>query len=75
MKRFHDDTQDQLERNLSDFLDAYKHAPHVKILSALTPYEFICTKWIQEPEIFKQDPCHQMPGLNSLLGHFGLDIT
>jgi len=31
----------------------------------LTPYEFICKQWTDEPELFKIDPIHQMPGLNT----------
>ncbi|MFW1664851.1 hypothetical protein ACG9H0_04070, partial [Acinetobacter ursingii] len=31
----------------------------------LTPYEFICKQWTDEPELFKIDPIHQMPGLNN----------
>ncbi len=65
VKRFPNDTQDQIQPHLSDFLDAYKHARRLKTLSALTLYEFICTTWLHEPERFKRDPCAQMPGLNS----------
>jgi len=31
----------------------------------LTPYEFICKQWTDEPEPFKFDPIHQMPGLKT----------
>ena len=65
VKRFHDETHDQLERHLSDFLDAYNYARRLKTLSGLTPYEFICKTWTSEPERFNLNPCHQMPGLNS----------
>uniref|UniRef100_UPI001F14AA4E rhodanese-like domain-containing protein n=1 Tax=Xanthomonas axonopodis TaxID=53413 RepID=UPI001F14AA4E len=30
----------------------------------LTPYEFICKQWTSEPERFKVNPIHLMPGLN-----------
>ncbi|MDH2177231.1 IS481 family transposase, partial [Acinetobacter johnsonii] len=26
---------------------------------------FICKQWTDEPELFKIDPIHQMPGLNT----------
>ena len=65
VKRFHDETHDQLERHLSDFLDAYNYARRLKTLSGLTPYEFICKTWTSEPERFNLNPYHQMPGLNS----------
>lgn len=31
----------------------------------LTPYEFICKIWKKEPERFRLDPVHEMPGLNT----------
>ena len=65
VKRFHDETHDQLERHLSDFLDAYNYARPLKTLSGLTPYAFICKTSTSEPERFNLNPCHQMPGLNS----------
>jgi len=34
-------------------------------LKGLTPYEYICKIWTTEPERFKLDPIHQMPGLNT----------
>ena len=46
VKRFHYDTQDQLERHLAGFLNAYNYARGLKTLSSLTPYEFICKTWI-----------------------------
>jgi hypothetical protein len=36
----------------------------LKTLKGLTPYEYICKQWTSEPERFKLDPIHQMPGLN-----------
>ncbi|MBB4000636.1 hypothetical protein GGR04_004516, partial [Aureimonas pseudogalii] len=48
-----------------DFIDAYNFARRLKTLKGLTPYEFICKKWTSEPERFKLDPIHQMPGLNT----------
>ena len=65
VKRFHYDTHDQLERHLADFLDAYNYARRLKTLSGLMPFEFICKTWTNEPERFKLNPCHQMPGLNT----------
>ena len=65
VKRFHYDTHDQLERHLADFLHAYNYAQRLEKLSALTPYEFICKTWTNEPNQFKFDPSHQMPGLNT----------
>ncbi|MFC4623597.1 IS481 family transposase, partial [Comamonas nitrativorans] len=38
----------------------------LKTLKGLTPYEFICKQWTDEPERFTINPIHQMPGLNIL---------
>ena len=66
VKRFHYDSHQQLENHLADFLDAYNYARRLKTLSGLTPYEFICKTWTSHPERFTLNPCHQMPGLNTL---------
>ena len=52
-------------RHLADFIDVYNHARRLKALSGLTPYEFVCKRWISEPDRFAFDPIHQMPGLNT----------
>ncbi|ADP70751.1 Integrase catalytic region [Rhodomicrobium vannielii ATCC 17100] len=64
VKRYHYDRHEQLETHLSDFINAYNFARRLKTLKGLTPYEFICKCWTNEPERFKIDPIHQMPGLN-----------
>ncbi|MBY5775033.1 IS481 family transposase, partial [Rhizobium leguminosarum] len=43
----------------------YNFGRRLKTLKGLTPYEFICKQWTKEPERFRLDPTHQMPGLNS----------
>jgi transposase InsO family protein len=65
VKRFHYDDHEQLRRHLADFVSAYNFARRLKTLKGLTPYEFICRIWTKEPERFKLDPIHQMPGLNN----------
>ncbi|MGE0626438.1 MAG: IS481 family transposase, partial [Hyphomicrobiaceae bacterium] len=37
----------------------------LKTLKGLTPYEAICKQWTSEPERFRLNPIHQMPGLNT----------
>jgi len=37
----------------------------LKTLKGLTPYEFIAKAWTIDPERFRLDPIHQMPGLNT----------
>ena len=63
VKRFHYD--DQLRTHLADFVAAYNFGRRLKTLKGLTPYEFICKCWTKEPERFRLNPIHQMPGLNT----------
>ena len=65
VKRFHYDDHTQLCIHLADFIAAYNFGRRLKTLRGLTPYEFICKQWTDEPELFKIDPIHQMPGLNN----------
>src|SRR5690554_5303105 len=65
VKRFHYDHHDQLRSHLADFVAAYNFGRRLKTLKGLTPYEFICKCWTTEPERFRLNPIHQMPGLNT----------
>ena len=65
VQRYHYDSHRQLEAHLADFVSAYNFGRRLKTLKGLTPYEFICKIWTKEPERFKLDPIHQMPGLNT----------
>lgn len=65
VKRYHYDRHEQLENHLADFINAYNYARRLKTLKGLTPYEYICKLSTKEPERFKFDPIHQMPGLNA----------
>jgi hypothetical protein len=64
VKRYHDESHDQLRQHLADFVAAYHFARRLKTLKGLTPYEFICKRWTSEPERFTLNPLHQMPGPN-----------
>jgi transposase InsO family protein len=64
VKRFYYETHDQLRSHLSDFIDAYNFARRLKTLNGLTPYEYVCKIWTNEPERFNVDPTHQSLGLN-----------
>ncbi|NPD68194.1 IS481 family transposase (plasmid) [Lichenicola cladoniae] len=66
VKRYHYESHDQLKSHLADFVTAYNFARRLKTLKGLTPYEFICKTWTNEPQRFIVDPIHQMPGLNTL---------
>ncbi len=65
VKRYHYDSHDQLRNHLDDFISAYSFARRLKTLKGLTPYEYICNVWTKEPERFRLNPIHQMPGLNT----------
>jgi hypothetical protein len=47
----------------------------MKTLKGLTPYETICKAWTKEPERFRLDPIHQMPGLNTYAGEKASFLT
>src|SRR6059058_6169772 len=65
VKRYHYDDHDQLRRHLADFLAAYNFARRLKTLKGLRPFEFVSKCWTSEPDRFKLNPLHQMPGLNT----------
>src|SRR5215210_2687126 len=65
VRRYHDESHDQLRQHLADFVMAYNFGRRLKTLKGLTPYEYICKRWTLEPERFRLNPLHQMPGLNS----------
>ena len=65
VKRYHYDRHSQFETHLADFINAYNYARRLKTLKGLTPYEYICKIWTQDPNRFKLNPLHHMPGLNT----------
>ena len=65
VKRFHYDDHAKFEVHLADFIAAYNFGRRLKTLRGLTPYEYICKVWTSEPERFRLDPIHQMPGSNT----------
>ncbi|SIS78217.1 Integrase core domain-containing protein [Insolitispirillum peregrinum] len=66
VKRYHYDSHHKFEEHLGDFIGAYNFGRCLKTLKGLTPYEYICKIWTPEPECFRIDPTHQMPGLNTV---------
>src|SRR5690349_2506983 len=64
VQRFYYATHDQLRTHLADFVAAYNFGRRLKTLKGLTPYEFLCKRGTIEPELFRLNPLHQMPGLN-----------
>jgi transposase InsO family protein len=64
VRRYHYETHDQLREHLGAFLAAYNFAKRLKTLKGLTPYEFICRRWTENPDQFRLDPVHHKLGLN-----------
>jgi transposase InsO family protein len=65
VKRYHYDNHSQLKTHLADFINAYNFGKRLKTLKGLTPYEYICKVWTNEPERFRINPIHHMPGPNN----------
>ena len=63
--RYHYDSHQQLGAHLNDFINAYNYGRRLKTLKGLTPYEYICKCWTNEPKRFKLNPIHQIAGLNT----------
>jgi hypothetical protein len=62
VKRYHYASHDELRQHLQLFVDAYNYGRGLKTLRGLTSYGFICQIWTKEPECFRLDPSHHMPG-------------
>jgi transposase InsO family protein len=62
VKRYHYGSHDQLRAHLQLFVDAYNHARRLKTLRGLTPCEFIHQAWTKQPDRFRLDPSHHIPG-------------
>jgi hypothetical protein len=65
VKTYHDQTHHDLKAHLQAFLLAYNVAKRRKTLKGLTPDEYICRCWQQEPQRFPMNPHHHTLGLNS----------
>jgi transposase InsO family protein len=65
ISRYHYDDHKQLKQHLDTFIAAYNYGRRLKTLKGLSPYEFICKCWTNQPDRFRIDPIHQMPGLNT----------
>jgi hypothetical protein len=42
VKRYYDDSHDQLRQHLGDFISAYNFGRRLKTVKGLTAYEYIC---------------------------------
>ena len=53
------------QRHLTTFLMAYNFAKRLKTLRGLTPHEYVCKVWTENPERFRLNPLHHTAGLNT----------
>jgi len=65
VKSFHYDNHEQLKMHLQAFMDAYNFARRLKTLKGLTPHEFICKIYQNQPSLFKENPHQKYTGLYS----------
>jgi hypothetical protein len=65
VRRYYYDSHDRLRVHLKTFLDAYNFAKRLKTLKGLTPFEYICKLWTEQPHRFNVNPFHHMTGPNS----------
>ena len=75
VKRYHYGSHDQLRAHLQLFVDAYNHARRLKTLRGLTPCEFIHQAWTKQPDRFRLDPSHHIPGPYSSRGPAGASLA
>jgi transposase InsO family protein len=64
-KRYHYDSHDQLQRPRAVPRRLQPHARRLKTLKSLTPAQFIWKERQSKPELFHEEPCHLMAGLNT----------
>ena len=65
VKRYHYGSHGELRRHLQLFGDAYNYGRRLQTLRGLTPYEFVCQTWTEQPARFRLDPSHHTPGPNT----------
>jgi transposase InsO family protein len=62
VKTFHYETFESLSAHVLAFVTAYNFAKHLKALRWRTPFQTICNAWTKDPEPFKINPHHLIPG-------------
>lgn len=65
VRRRHHGSRDELRRRLRPFPDAHNHARRLGTLRGLTPCEFVCEAWTEQPSGFTSGPTHHTPGPNT----------
>ena len=65
VKRYHSDSHDQLQMQLTDLAAAYNFGRRTRALKGLTPCDTSCKSCLNEPQQSTSDPTHQILGPNS----------
>lgn len=65
IRAFHCPDLDALKAHILTFVSAYNFAKHLKALKWKAPFEVINAAWVSNPEIFKINPRHLIPGPNT----------
>ena len=65
VRRYYYESHERLREHLTNFLNAYNFAKRLKTLKGLTPYEYICKLWTEQPKRFKLNPIHHPSGPNT----------
>ena len=65
VKRYHYGSHDELKAHMQTFLMTYNFVKRLKTLKGLTPYEYICKIWSEDPDRFIINPHHHTVGLNT----------
>jgi len=65
VKTFHYDDIESLKAHVLSFVAAYNFVKHLKALKWETPFQSICDAWKANPEPFKINPHHLIPGPHS----------
>ena len=65
VKRYHYSSHDELKAHMQTFLMAYNFARRLKTLKGLTPFEYVCKVWSEDPDRFIINPHHHTVGLNT----------
>lgn len=62
VKVFHYEDLESLKAHVLAFVTTYNFAKHLTALRWKTPFQTICQAWIKDPDRFKIDPHHLIPG-------------
>jgi transposase InsO family protein len=62
VKTYHYATHTDLEAHVRAFVAAYNFAKHLKALRWQTPFQAICHAWTIDPQPFRIEPHHLIPG-------------